>query len=72
MWLFFRNIVLQTRAMPHVHPTSSIYRDIKIKLIANNYNYLGNISGANQPLRANRVNFNLSHRINIQEVWGTE
>jgi len=26
----------------------------------------GNISGANQPLRANHANFNLGHRINIQ------
>jgi len=26
----------------------------------------GNISGANQPLRANRANFNLGHQINIQ------
>jgi hypothetical protein len=25
-----------------------------------------NISGANQPLRANRANSNLGHRINIQ------
>ena len=28
--------------------------------------FIGNISGANQSLRANRVNFNLGHRINIQ------
>jgi len=26
----------------------------------------GNILGANQPLRANRANFNLGHQINIQ------
>ena len=26
----------------------------------------GNISGANQPLRANRANFNLGHLIHIQ------
>ena len=26
----------------------------------------GNISGANQPLRANYENFNLGHQINIQ------
>ena len=26
----------------------------------------GNISGANQPIRANRANFNLGHWINIQ------
>jgi hypothetical protein len=30
----------------------------------------GNISGANQPLRANRANFNLGQRINIQGAWG--
>ena len=30
----------------------------------------GNISGANKSLRANRANFNLGHRINIQGVWG--
>lgn len=29
-----------------------------------------NISGANRYFRANRANFNLSHQINIQEVWG--
>ena len=28
--------------------------------------FYGNISGANQPLRANYGNFNLSHQINIQ------
>ena len=28
---------------------------------------VGNISGANQPLRANYENFNLGHQINIQE-----
>ena len=32
--------------------------------------YVGNISGANQPLRANYGNFNLDHQINIQGVWG--
>ena len=29
-----------------------------------------NISGANRYFRANRANFNLSHQINIQGVWG--
>ena len=28
--------------------------------------FYGNVSGANQPLRANYGNFNLSHWINIQ------
>ena len=28
--------------------------------------YVGNVSGANQPLHANYENFNLSHQINIQ------
>jgi len=27
---------------------------------------IGNISGSNQPFRANRANFNLGHQINIQ------
>ena len=29
--------------------------------------FIGNISGANQPLRANRANFNMGHWIHIQE-----
>jgi len=29
------------------------------------YILIGNISGANQPIRGNYVNFNLGHRINI-------
>jgi hypothetical protein len=38
------------------------------------YIYNGNISGGNQPLRANYENFNLNHTILIQgrthERWG--
>jgi len=31
---------------------------------------IGNVSGANQSIRANYGNFNLSHLINIQGVYG--
>ena len=30
------------------------------------YILIGNISGANQPIRGNYANFDLGHRINIQ------
>ena len=37
-------------------------------MLATSHN-IGNVSGANQPLRASYENFNLSHWINIQGVW---